>query len=148
VLWLGALYVDRREIAPYYVWSKNVYVRSLALNKTLAPGALIVIGHYDPSLMYYIDRKGWMEDPYLWTPFDEQSAIRKGARYFIAVEPKRLARNVELAHWLERFPLLDPKAAWPVYETDSSKVLPGAEERWQEFRRREKTHELRPAPAA
>ncbi len=144
--WLVMLYVDRREIAPYYAWSKNVYVRSLALDRTLAPGALIVIGHYDPSLMYYIRRKGWMEDPYLWTPFDEQSAIRKGARYFIAVEPKRLARNVELAHWLLRFPLLDPKAAWPVYETDPAKVLPGAETRWQEFRRREKAHEL-PPPA-
>jgi hypothetical protein len=139
LLWLIALYVDRREIAPYYVWSKNVYVRSLALDKALDPGALIVIGHYDPSLMYYIRRKGWMEDPYLWTPFDEQSAIRKGARYFIAVEPKRLARNPELAHWLERFPLLDPKAKWPVYQTDIAKVLPGSEERWQEFRRRERT---------
>jgi hypothetical protein len=138
VLWLAMLYVDGREIAPYYVWSKNVYVRSIALDAELAPGALIVVGHYDPSLMYYIRRKGWMEDPYLWTPFDEQSAIRKGARYFIAVEPRRLARNVELAHWLERFPVLDPNAAWPVYETDPSKVLPGAEARWQAFRRREK----------
>ena len=99
-----------------------------------------MIGHYDPSLMYYIRRKGWMEDPYLWTPFDEQSAIRKGARYFIAVEPKRLARNTELAHWLERFPLLDPAAKWPVYVTDPAKVLPGAEARWQEFRRRERLH--------
>ncbi len=144
VAWLAMLYVDRREIAPYYAWSKNVYVRSLALDKTLAPDALIVIGHYDPSLMYYIRRKGWMEDPYLWTPFDEQSAIRKGARYFIAVEPKRLARNVELAHWLQRFPLLDPKATWPVYETDPARVLPGAEARWQDFRRREKTRELPP----
>ena len=88
-----------------------------------------MIGHYDPSLMYYIRRKGWMEDPYLWTPFDEQSAIRKGARYFIAVEPKRLARNAELSHWLLRFPLLDPKAKWPVYETDPAKVLPGAPKR-------------------
>ena len=140
VLWLIALYIDRREIAPYYTWSKNVYVRSLALDKALAPDALIVIGHYDPSLMYYIRRKGWMEDPYLWTPFDEQSAIRKGARYFIAVEPKRLARNTELAHWLERFPLLDPAAKWPVYVTDPAKVLPGAEARWQEFRRRERLH--------
>jgi uncharacterized membrane protein len=138
VLWLAALYVGRREIAPYYVWSSNVYTRSLALNKTLAPGALIVIGHYDPSLMYYIQRKGWMEDPYVWTPFDEQSAIRKGARYFIAVEPKRLARNIELCHWLERFPLLDPNAKWPVYETDTAKVLPGSEARWQEFRREER----------
>jgi hypothetical protein len=145
VLWLAALYAGRREIAPYYAWSRNVYVRSLALDRTLAPGALIVIGHYDPSLMYYIRRKGWMEDPYVWTPFDEQSAIRKGARYFIAVEPKRLARNVELAHWLARFPLLDPKAAWPVYVTDPAKVLPGAEQRWQEFRRREKAHDLGPA---
>ncbi|HEY5349023.1 MAG TPA: glycosyltransferase family 39 protein [Candidatus Lustribacter sp.] len=142
VLWLLALYVNRREIAPYYVWSANVYARSIALDKALAPGALIVIGHYDPSLMYYIGRKGWMEDPYLWTPFDEQSAIRKGARYFIAVEPQRLARNVELAHWLERFPLLDPNAKWPVYETDMAKVLPGAEVRWQEFRRREREHLL------
>jgi hypothetical protein len=149
VLWLIALYVDRREIAPYYVWSSNVYTRSIALDKTLDPGALIVIGHYDPSLMYYIRRKGWMEDPYIWTPFDEQSAIRKGARYFIAVEPKRLARNVELAHWLERFPLLDPKAKWPVYQTDTAKTLPGAEARWQEFRRREREHLLpQPAPAA
>jgi Dolichyl-phosphate-mannose-protein mannosyltransferase len=139
-VWLGALYVDRREVAPYYAWSKNVYTRSLALDKALAPGALIVIGHYDPSLMYYIRRKGWMEDPYLWTPFDEQSAIRKGSRYFIAVEPKRLARNVELSHWLLRFPLLDANAKWPVYNTDPAKILPGAEERWQEFRRNEREH--------
>jgi hypothetical protein len=140
VLWLVTLAVDRREIAPYYAWSKNVYMRSLALDKELPPGALIVVGHYDPSLMYYIRRKGWMEDPYLWTPFDEQSAIRKGSRYFIAVEPKRLARNVELSHWLLRFPLLDPNAKWPVYVTDPAKLLPGAELRWQEFRRDERLH--------
>ncbi len=139
---LGTLWLDRRLIAPYYAWSRPIYARSLALDRTLAPGALIVIGHYDPSLMYYIRRKGWMEDPYVWTPFDEQSAIRKGSRYFIAVEPKRLARNVELAHWLERFPILDPAAKWPVYETDPSKVLPGAEARWQAFRRREKSHQI------
>jgi hypothetical protein len=144
VAWLGTLWLDRRLIAPYYVWSHNVYTRSLALDHTLAPGALIVMGHYDPSIMYYIRRKGWMEDPYLWTPFDEQSAIRKGARYFIAVEPKRLARNVELSHWLERFPLLDPAAKWPVYETDPAKIVPGAEERWRAFRRAEKAHALPP----
>jgi hypothetical protein len=143
---LGTLWLDRRIVAPYYRWSHAVYTRSLALDRTLAPGALIVIGHYDPSLMYYIRRKGWMEDPYLWTPFDEQSAIRKGARYFIAVEPKRLARNVELSHWLLRFPVLDANAAWPVYETDPAKVLPGAEARWREFRRREKAHDLETPP--
>jgi hypothetical protein len=146
IAWLGTLWLDRRLIAPYYVWSKNVYVRSLALDRTLAPGALIVMGHYDPSIMYYIRRKGWMEDPYLWTPFDEESAIRKGARYFIAVEPKRLARNVELSNWLLRFPVLDPAAKWPVYETDPAKMLPGAEAKWQEFRRREKAHLLEPVP--
>jgi hypothetical protein len=144
VAWLGMLWIDWRIIAPYYRWSAAVYQRSIALDRTLAPGALIVIGHYDPSLMYYIRRKGWMEDPYLWTPFDEESAIRKGARYFIAVEPKRLARNVELSNWLLRFPLLDPAAKWPVYITDPARVLPGAEERWQEFRRKERAHELTP----
>jgi hypothetical protein len=128
----------RREIARYYRWSPAVFARAKALDAALAPGALVVMGHYDPSVLYYINRKGWEEDPLLWTPFDEESAIRKGARYFIAVEPKRLARNPELAAWLERFPRLNPGGAWPVYETDPAKVLPGAERRWQEFRRRER----------
>ena len=100
------------------------------------PGALIVMGHYDPSLMYYIRRKGWMEDPYLWTPFDEQSAIRKGARYFIAVEPKRLARNVELCALARSVSRCSTRTrSGPSTQTDPAKMLPGAEARWQEFRR-------------
>ena len=97
------------------------------------------MGHYDPSVLYYIHRKGWEEDPYLWTPLDEESAIAKGARSFIAVEPKRLARNKELSNWLLRFPLENSEGAWPVYETDPAKILPGAEARWQAFRRAEKS---------
>ncbi|MFN2529550.1 MAG: hypothetical protein ABR584_12630, partial [Candidatus Baltobacteraceae bacterium] len=95
-------------------------------------------GHYDPSVLYYIDRKGWEEDPYLWTPFDEQSAIRKGARYFVAIERNRFEKNVELYNWMQRFPVLNANATWPVYESDSAKIRPGAEKRWQEFRRAEK----------
>jgi hypothetical protein len=100
------------------------------------------MGHYDPSVLYYIDRKGWEEDPYLWTAFDEESAIAKGARAFIAIEPGRLRRNVELYAWLQRFPLANPDARWPVYETDPTKILPGAEDRWKAFRRPEKAHRV------
>ena len=39
---------------------------------------------------------------------------------------------------MQRFPVLNPAAKWPVYETDDAKILPGAEARWREFRRREK----------
>ena len=138
LVWLAAAVAGYREIAPYYVWSHANYARAKQLDATLAPGALVVMGHYDPSILYTIDRKGWEEDPHLWTPFDEQSAIRKGARYFIAVEPVRLKQtNLELYCWLSRFPLLDPAAAWPVYQTDPAKLLPGAEDRWRSFRRRE-----------
>jgi hypothetical protein len=133
-----ALVEARSDVAPYYRYGKRVYRQAKALDATLTPGTLVVMGHYDPSVLYYINRKGWEEDPYLWTPFDEQSAIRKGARYFIAIEPRRLGRNVELSHWLERFPVRDAAAAWPVYETDPAKVLPGAQERWKAFRRRER----------
>ncbi len=128
--------------APYYRYSKIVYRSAKALDATLAPGALVVMGHYDPSVLYYIGRKGWEEDPYLWTPFDEQSAIRKGARYFIAIEPRRLARNVELYAWLQRFPLLHAGARWPVYVTDPRAELPGAEARWRRFRELEKSGRL------
>jgi 4-amino-4-deoxy-L-arabinose transferase-like glycosyltransferase len=138
VVWLAAVFTGYRQIAPYYGWSRVNYVRAKQLDAVLAPGALVVMGHYDPSILYTIGRKGWEEDPHLWTPFNEQSAIRKGARYYVSVEHARLKQtNLELYCWLSRFPVLDPAAAWPVYETDPAKVLPGAEERWRAFRRRE-----------
>jgi hypothetical protein len=136
---LGLLVVvatNEAQILPYYHYKHDVYREARRLNTTLAQNALVVMGHYDPAILYYINRKGWEEDPYLWRAFDEQSAIAKGARYFIAVERNRLARNVELAAWLERFPRL-PDGLWPVYETDYAKVQPGAEERWRRFRERE-----------
>jgi hypothetical protein len=143
---VASIAAARAEVAPYYAYSKSVYRTAKALDATLAPDALVVMGHYDPSVLYYIGRKGWEEDPYLWTPFDEESAIRKGARYFIAIEPRRLRRNVELYAWLQRFPLANSAAKWPVYETDVAKTLPGAEERWQDFRRRERSHQLPTLP--
>jgi len=138
-----AIWSGLRAVAPYYDYSKVVYREATALAATLPPGALVVMGHYDPSVLYYIDRKGWEEDPYLWTPFDEESAIAKGARTFIAIEPGRLRRNVELYAWLQRFPLANPDARWPLYETDPAKILPGAEARWKAFRRAEKAHRAR-----
>ena len=110
-----------------------MYRRAKALDATLAPGALVVMAHYDPSVLYTIGRKGWEEDPLLWTPFDEESAIRKGARYFIGIERARLRRNADLCHWLSAF-RCSTRRAWPVYETDPARALPGAEARWQQFR--------------
>ena len=118
---LVALVNGRTQVAPYYRYGKAVYRQAKALDASLPPGrARRGWGHYDPSVLYYIDRKGWEEDPYLWTPFDEESAIRKGARAFIAIEKNRLARNVELHAWLLRFPIANVNAAWPVYITDDA----------------------------
>ncbi len=141
LLYIAMISIDRRLIAPYYVYSKPNYSAARALDATLPRNTLVVMGHYDPSILYYIDRKGWQEDPYIWTPFDEQSAIRKGARYFISVEHKRLRQNVELYAWLARFPVQETKR-WPVYRTDYGALLPGAEARWQRFRRDEKAGTL------
>ncbi|MDP9017331.1 MAG: glycosyltransferase family 39 protein [Candidatus Eremiobacteraeota bacterium] len=133
-----AIYQNRLAVRPYYTYSKAVYKNAVTLNQTLAPDVLIVMAHYDPSVLYYINRKGWEEDPYVWTPFDEQSAIRKGARYFIAIERNRFEKNVELYNWMQRFPVINPNATWPVYETDPTKIVPGAETRWKNFRKAEK----------
>ncbi len=138
VLLVATVATGRSAVRAYYHYGKPVYRAAKALDATLAPGALVVMGHYDPSVLYYINRKGWEEDPLLWTPFDEESAIRKGARYFIAIESRRLAHNADLSAWLTRFPLVATGAPWPVYETDDAKTLPGAEQRWRAFRTREK----------
>ncbi len=125
---------NRSIAAPYYKYSRAVYRNAISLNRTLDAGALIVMGHYDPSVLYYIGRYGWEEDPYLWTPFDEQSAIKKGARYYIDIERNRFARNVELCAWMQRFPVINPSATWPVYVTDPKLVRPDAEKQWRSFR--------------
>lgn len=128
----------RRAVAPYYRYNPAVYRAAHELDRTLPPGALVVMGHYDPSVLYTIGRKGWEEDPYGWTPFDEQSAIRKGARFYIDIEHNRLVKNVELNAWMQRFPQRPHAGPWALYETDPTKLVPGAEARWRTFRRREK----------
>ncbi len=134
----AAIFQNREIVKPYYRYSKAVYRDAVALDRLLPTTALVVMGHYDPSVLYYIGRYGWEEDPYLWTPFDEQSAIRKGARYFIAIERNRFHRNVELCAWMQRFPLLRTSAKWPVYVTDPKLVKPRADQQWRAFRKAEK----------
>ena len=124
----------RAAIEPYYSYNKQAYRNAVFLNHTLAPDALVVVAHYGPDVLYYINRYGWEEDPALWTPFDEESAIRKGARYFISIEDNRLRRNAELCAWLQRFPILNAQAQWPVYVTDPAHERPGADAFWRAFR--------------
>ncbi len=124
-------------IAPYYHYNKTAYANAVALSGALAPGALVVLGHYGPDVLYYIDRYGWEEDPALWTPFDEESAIKKGARYYISIEDNRLRDNMELCAYLQRFPKLNAGVDWPVYQTDPNKELREGKAFWRAFRNAE-----------
>jgi hypothetical protein len=133
VLAATALAESLAPVAPYYLYNQQAYRNALRLDATLPSNALVVIGHYGPDVQYYIDRFGWEEDPLLWTPFDEESAIRKGARYFISIEDNRLRSNLELCAWLARFPVRNARAAWPVYETDPAKIT-GGDRFWRAFR--------------
>ncbi|MEO6835390.1 MAG: glycosyltransferase family 39 protein [Candidatus Tumulicola sp.] len=138
VLGLVVLVQGRAAVAPYYDYNPQAYRNALRLDAALDKHALVVIGHYGPDVQYYLDRFGWEEDAALWTPFDEESAIRKGARYFISIEDDRLRRNVELCAWLQRFPVFDFGAPWIVYETDPAKTLPNADALWKAFRAAER----------
>jgi hypothetical protein len=136
---LASAFQGHAAVRPYYEYGKPVYQRAIALDQTLDKDAIVVIGHYGPDVQYYINRFGWEEDPVLWTPFDEESAIRKGARYFISIEDNRLRHNADLCAWLQRFPVMDPTARWPVYETDPARELPDAERFWRAFRKADRT---------
>jgi 4-amino-4-deoxy-L-arabinose transferase-like glycosyltransferase len=136
----GVAIQGRAAVTPYYMYNAAAYRNAKALDAALPPDALIVLGHYGPDVQYYIGRFGWEEDPVLWTPFDEESAIHKGARYFISVEDNRLHRNVELCAYLQRFPLLEAGVAWPVYVTDPQRMLPNSDVFWRAFRIAERQH--------
>jgi hypothetical protein len=131
---LAILVQGRVAVAKYYHYDRTAYRNAALLAHVLPPRALIVMGHYGPDVLYYIDRFGWEEDPELWTPFDEESAINKGARYFISVEDNRLRANADLCAYLQRFPM-KRIGTWPVYETDPTLVSRNAEPFWDAFRR-------------
>jgi 4-amino-4-deoxy-L-arabinose transferase-like glycosyltransferase len=135
---VAALLTSRAPVAAYYAYNAQAYRNAVELDRTLPPGALVVIAHYGADLQYYIDRFGWEEDPLLWTPFDEESAIAKGARYFIAVEDHRLRHNLELCAWLQRFPVKTTPGGWPVYETNPGAPAASAMRFWQAFRKAER----------
>ncbi len=117
-----AAYVGMLQVHPYYTWSRRVYASASSLDKTLAPGSIIVMGHYGPDVLYLINRKGWEEDPLVWTPFDMESAVRKGARYFVAVEPERLKANGALYSYLQGFEQIPNPSGWPVYDMTKPKM--------------------------
>ena len=130
---LAVLLQGHGAIAHYYHYDRTAYADAIAVSHALPPNALVVMGHYGPDILYYIDRFGWEEDPELWTPFDEESAIRKGARYYISVEDNRLRHNADLCAWLSRFPVTRI-GTWNVYATDPSLVSPSAQAFWSAFR--------------
>jgi 4-amino-4-deoxy-L-arabinose transferase-like glycosyltransferase len=109
-------YSNMLEIHPYYTWSRPVYSAATELNRRLDPECLIVMGHYDPSVLYTIGRRGWEEDPLVWKVHDMTSAIGKGACYFVAVEVPRLAANRPLYAFLQRYRRVRVSSGWQVYD--------------------------------
>jgi 4-amino-4-deoxy-L-arabinose transferase-like glycosyltransferase len=109
-------YINMLEVHPYYTWSRAVYAAAGEVRRVLEPNTLIVMGHYDPSVLYTIGHRGWEEDPMLWSVRDMTSAIAKGARYFVAVEVPRFKANRELYALMQRFERLPIRSGWQVYD--------------------------------
>jgi hypothetical protein len=110
------LYVNMLEIHPYYTWSRGVFAAANEVRKSLEPGTLIVMGHYDPSVLYTIGHRGWEEDVSLWTVADMTSAIHKGARYFVAVEVPRFKANKALYAFMQHYERVPLRSGWQVYD--------------------------------
>ena len=134
----GVALEGRAAVRPYYAYNKQAYRNAVFLDRTLDKDALVVTAHYGPDVLYTMNRFGWEEDPTLWTPYDEESAIKKGARYFISIEDRRMRRNGDLCAWLQRFPVLNAQAQWPVYVTDPARLKPNAEAYWRAYRNAER----------
>jgi 4-amino-4-deoxy-L-arabinose transferase-like glycosyltransferase len=123
---LLTVYINMLEVHPYYTWSRAVYSAAGEVHRVLEPNTLIVMGHYDPSVLYTIGHRGWEEDPMLWSVRDMTSAIKKGARYFVAVEVPRFKANKELYAFMQRYERLSIHSGWQVYDMMSRRQRPAA----------------------
>ena len=110
------IYSNMLEIHPYYTWSRSVYAAATEVRETIEPNTLIVMGHYDPAVLYTIGHRGWEEDPLLWNVHDMTSAIAKGARYFVAIEVSRFAANKPLYAFMQRYRRVPVRSGWQVYD--------------------------------
>ena len=109
-------YTNMLQIHPYYTWSRNVYAAANEVGQSLEPGSLIVLGHYDPAVLYTIGHRGWEEDVLVWNVHDMTSAITKGARYFVAVEVPRFRANRELYAFMQRYRRVPVHSGWQIYD--------------------------------
>ncbi|MDQ6780610.1 MAG: glycosyltransferase family 39 protein, partial [Candidatus Eremiobacteraeota bacterium] len=109
-------YVSMLEIHPYYTWSRPVYAAAGELRMTLEPDTLIVMAHYDPSVLYSIGHRGWEEDALLWNVHDMTSAVAKGARYLVAIEVPRFKANKQLYRFMQRYRRVPVRSGWQVYD--------------------------------
>lgn len=110
------VYVNMLEIHPYYTWSRPVFAAATELRTVLEPDTLIVMGHYDPSVLHTIGHRGWEEDILLWNVHDMTSAIAKGARYFVAIEVPRFKANKPLYRFMQRYRRVPVRSGWQVYD--------------------------------
>ena len=110
------LYINMLEIHAYYTWSRPVFAAAGELRTALEPNTLIVMGHYDPSVLYTIGHRGWEEDVLLWNVHDMTSAIAKGARYFVAIEVPRFQANKPLYRFMQRYRRVRVHSGWQVYD--------------------------------
>lgn len=109
-------YLNMLQIHPYYTWSRPVYSAASELRMTLEPDTLIVMAHYDPSVLYSIGHRGWEEDALLWNVHDMTSAVAKGARYLVAIEVPRFKANKPLYRFMQRYRRIPVRSGWQVYD--------------------------------
>ena len=138
VLALALFLAARAPVEAYYGYNVEAYRAALLLDGSIPSDALLVIGHYGPDLQYYMNRFGWEEIPYSGCCSTKRAQLRKGARYFVAVERTRLNHNLELCAYLQRFNALRWSGPWTVYVTDPKNV-PARMNFWRAFRTAERT---------
>lgn len=83
-------------LAPLYRPHWDDYRQALALKEALAPGAPIVIGTYNPPLLYYSGHKGWRTEHLTIAELDRYRA--GGARYLV---PLAAVKDAETQRFLD-----------------------------------------------
>jgi hypothetical protein len=79
-------------VSPLYGMDKESYSAGIELRKALRPNEPIILGSYNPSILFYSNHKGWRTIDLSFEEFQFLKA--NGAKYYIplnSIKDKRLA---------------------------------------------------------
>lgn len=110
----GMAFFSVNELRPMYWLDMPIYNMGMTVQKYTPKDSIILIGDYNPSLLYYAKRAGYRTPQQASEPADIEKFRQMGAQYFVPTH--RFGMFDRTKNYLEQFKKLGTKEGYVFYD--------------------------------